>query len=252
MSENIKRLICVGGGPKSAAIAVLGYALRLSLSQKVALTIIEANAIGGNWSGNEGYTDGEFPLDTSPFKDLGFPYRSGYGKQVDHELGNFSFVQFLKDHNEYASWVSRGDIKIPHRKFAQYLRWAVARSGADIIHATVTRIETDADLVKVTLTDDAGRTEVRTAEGVVLTGPGAPKRLPIQEADDDRIFNGRNYWLNIARLYRSEGRSATSRGNRGRTDRGYDRPLSGRSQSRNPCGHHHPLWVPLRTERGTP
>lgn len=184
-------LVCLGAGPKSIAIALLAYVLRKLGKPSPRIVIYERRSVGANWAGKAGFTDGNFPLDTSPFKDLGFPYASGFGQAVDHELGHFSFIEFLKAHGEFAQWVSRGKFKVSHRRFAEYLRWVTNVIKADVRPGTVTGIDIVDRRVRVAL---GNSTQAVFADGFLLTGPGVARRLPVEGNARERVFDGRDYW----------------------------------------------------------
>jgi mycobactin lysine-N-oxygenase len=181
------------------AVALLVTVLRRLQAADIELLIVEKDSVGANWFGGAGYTDGGFPLDTSPFKDLGFPYSSGYGPLVDHQLSHYSFIDYLKDTGEFANWVNRGDFKISHRRFARYLDWVAKQVAPRIRHALLRRITPKGDRVELTL-DACGESETQLADGLVLTGPGEAKRVFVQDDDPSAIFDGRTYWLNRERF----------------------------------------------------
>jgi mycobactin lysine-N-oxygenase len=181
------------------AVALLVRVLRRFQAADIEALIVEKDSVGANWFGGAGYTDGGFPLDTSPFKDLGFPYSSGYGPLVDRRLGRYSFIEYLKDTGRFADWVNRGDLKISHRRFGRYLGWAAKLVAPRIRRALLSRITPVGDRVELTI-DACGRSETQLADGLVLTGPGEAKRVSVQDDDPNAIFDGRTYWLNRERF----------------------------------------------------
>jgi mycobactin lysine-N-oxygenase len=191
----MRKLICIGAGPKSLAVALLASVLRRSgLASELEVLIIEKETVGANWKGTSGYTDGRFLLDTSPLKDLSFPYTSGYGAEIDHELGHFSFIEFLKATGEFPDWVSRGEVKITHRQFAHYLIWVANSIDVKTKFATLQRIIPRQGKVELRFSV-SNCSEILVADGVLLTGPGAPKKVAIQDEAPGLIFDARNYWL---------------------------------------------------------
>lgn len=201
MADHV-RLIGVGAGPKNLALAALASALRAANVADVRVTIYEASVVGANWDGRHGYTDGTFPLDTSPLKDLGFPYRSGYGEQVDAELGRYSFIEYLKAGDCFSDWVNRGDPQISHARFAEYLRWAARQVDAEVVQGRVIGIGPDGATggVSVRVVRANGAVADEPADGAVVTGPGAPQLVPVQDVDPARVFNARSYWANRERV----------------------------------------------------
>jgi mycobactin lysine-N-oxygenase len=79
-------LVVIGAGPKAAAIAAKARALKKLGKGEVRVLIIESAKIGANWTGLGGHTTGQGELGTPPEKDVGFPYNSDYGSDVDKEL----------------------------------------------------------------------------------------------------------------------------------------------------------------------
>lgn len=178
------------------AIALFVYVLvRLGYCPNTRVTILERKQLAANWSGDNGCTDGEFPLDTSPFKDMGFPYESGYGKSVDRLLGEYSFVEFMKDEGQYADFISRGIYKVSHRRFAEYNWWVAKRILPEIVIGTAYRIGAEAGQMEVSYQREFGGTGVLNADGVVITGPGSDITVPGQGDCGDRAVGGRDYWL---------------------------------------------------------
>src|SRR6185503_10373368 len=76
-----KVLAVIGAGPKGVAIAVKLEALRRAGFSVPRLVLIDRQGVAANWSGGQGYTDGQMPLSTPPEKDLGFPYLPNWGKR---------------------------------------------------------------------------------------------------------------------------------------------------------------------------
>jgi mycobactin lysine-N-oxygenase len=197
------KLIGIGCGPRNIAIACLAKVIADQTGKQIDLKIIEARDVGANWDGRVGYTDGRFPLDTSPLKDLTFPGTTGYGPAVDREISRFSFIEFQKEVGQFERWVSLGLPPISHTTFAAYQRWAVQKSGVQIIFGEVKNIKVVDTRLEVTAAPASGYSmdEFKMmADGVVLSGPGEPKRVPVQDDDPDRIFDGRSYWTNRHRF----------------------------------------------------
>jgi mycobactin lysine-N-oxygenase len=196
MRSTNRELLVIGGGPKAIAIALLAFVLqRLGNYPNLRVTILERKQLAANWSGDNGCTDGEFPLDTSPFKDLGFPYQTGYGRSIDRLLGDYSFVEFLKEEGRYADFISRGNFKISHRQFAEYNWWVANRISPQIVIGTANRIRAGSSGLEVSYQGEFGGTGVLNADGVVVTGPGLEIKMPGQDNCGDRAVGGRDYWL---------------------------------------------------------
>jgi mycobactin lysine-N-oxygenase len=193
MSTPSKRFVCIGAGPRSAAVVAQASAQKNGGVSNISVCPIEAFAVGANWMGRNGFTNGHFPLDTSPFKDVQFP-GTPLGDKVNQELGSYSILEYMKSTGEYLRWVSGGTGPISHAKFAEYQRWVFSKAGVAIRQATVTRIDPIGPSVMVTYSNgnEIGST---IADGVMLSGPGDAKRLPIQDADPERISDGRTCWM---------------------------------------------------------
>lgn len=183
-------IACLGAGPKGLAIALLAHALRRCGRPSVDVVLIERATVGANWAGQAGFTDGTCALNTSPFKDLGFPYKTGFGADVDRELGQYSFVEYLKARDLFVAWVCRGSFRATHRDFSAYLRWVSTSIRADVRCDEIVQI--DPSLKRVGLTLRKGPPFF--VDGVVISGPGSPRRLPVDGAACGRVFDGRDYW----------------------------------------------------------
>ncbi len=70
------RLLLIGAGPKSIAVAAKAHVLRELGWRTPEITILERKEVAANWSGKNGFTHGLQPLGTPPEKDIGFPYES--------------------------------------------------------------------------------------------------------------------------------------------------------------------------------
>ncbi len=70
-----KSIAIVGGASKAAAIVARALAMtRMGIKGIPNIVVYEPNELGGSWSGQHGYTDGEQYLCTPPEMDFGFPY----------------------------------------------------------------------------------------------------------------------------------------------------------------------------------
>lgn len=200
-----KRIAVVGGGPKAVALAVKAKALRTLKLQDTEVVIFEQKAIGAAWEGHEGYSDGEQRLCTLAERDLGFPYKSLYGPTADTKMLNYSWQQFLASRAQaYSAWVDAGRKPPKHQTFTHYLRWALKRAGSKPVFGQVEQVQEVAGKWVVDYVDAAGAS-VRYADafdGVVMTGPGPAKPLPVVDdtghpATCARIFNGEDFWRRL-------------------------------------------------------
>jgi mycobactin lysine-N-oxygenase len=82
------RIAVIGGGPKAAALAAKAWVLRDQQIADIRVTIFEPAAIGAEWSGKCGYTDGEQRLCTIAERDVAYPYNSMLGRQVDAAMAS--------------------------------------------------------------------------------------------------------------------------------------------------------------------
>ena len=191
-----RRLIGIGCGPRNSAIGVHTHVLRQAGILDLDFRIMEADSVGSSWTGGSGYTNGDFPLDTEPLKDLTFPCTS-LGAHPDELSSRFSFISFLKTRGQaFERWVSASTPPIPHSLFAEYQQWAIERAQVEVIKATVTRIQQAGDEINVSATDSGGRELAESASGIVISGPGEPKRVSYQDHDPERIFDSKTYWRN--------------------------------------------------------
>lgn len=190
-------LAVLGAGPKGIAIAAKRAALSQTGWEVPDLLLIDREGVAANWSGAAGYTDGRQRLSTAPEKDVGFPYAHTWGadsERISHQMSRWSWQSYLVHDDGFADWVDRGRPRPTHRQWAQYLRWVASQIPVAPLLAEVDRID---------LADGRWRLAVRTptgeqldvdCDGLVLTGPGTPLRLPGQPDDHPRILDGRSFW----------------------------------------------------------
>jgi mycobactin lysine-N-oxygenase len=191
------RIAVIGGGPKAAAIAAKAAALAAAGYDAPEVVIFEAWATGAAWSGKYGYTDGEQLLCTPAERDLGYPYDPGtFGADVARRLFSvFSWHGFLSSgrrKGSYPQWVNRGRQPPVHAEFAEYVNWAIDKSGPQ----AKLQIGTVADLSyrssrgwQVRLDDGS---VFNLFDGVVVTGAGPPKREI--KGVDNRVLDGQSFW----------------------------------------------------------
>jgi mycobactin lysine-N-oxygenase len=190
-------LVVLGAGPKGLAIAAKRAALAGTGRDVPDLLVIDRQGVAANWSGGAGYTDGRQMLSTEPEKDVGFPYARTWGadsEEVSYQVGRWSWQSYLVHQDGFADWVDRGRLRPTHRQWSQYLRWVAAGIPVEPILADVDGID---------LVDGRWHLGARTlagdrvgfgCDGLVITGPGWPLRLPGQPDDHPRILDGRTFW----------------------------------------------------------
>jgi mycobactin lysine-N-oxygenase len=183
----VKSLVILGAGPKAVAVQAKAHAMRRAGLPSPDITVIDHQGVGGNWRAGGGWTDGRHQLGTSPTKDVGFPYRTriadpsgahgtGANAAVDRELQAVSWPAFLIATDRYASWVDRGHPAPPHYLWSDYLRWAAAATGMDLVNGQVTRIGRRDDDWSLAVDRTDGTTTRVTADALMLTGPGTADR----------------------------------------------------------------------------
>lgn len=129
-----RTLLVVGAGPKALAIHVKASVLRKLDRDAPNVVIIEKEKdhIGANWAGSVGYTDGKRELVTPPEKELGFPYRSRFGREVDQCMARYSWHAFQISERKLARWIHHNRPRISHADLAAYLQWVGDQTLADI------------------------------------------------------------------------------------------------------------------------
>ncbi|NDJ60549.1 MAG: lysine N(6)-hydroxylase/L-ornithine N(5)-oxygenase family protein [Chloroflexi bacterium] len=193
-ATNVPTLAVLGAGPKGIAIAAKARVLRELGLADVRVIVIEATDIAADWQGCSGWTDGAVRLGTSPEKDVGFPYRSDYGKAVDAAMTRFSWQSHLVAVDLFDDWIDRGRPQPLHRDWARYLRWAFSACAPELLRGRLTAATPHADGFALTVATDAGD-QIVHADGLVLTGPGDPITLDaIQTGPSAAILDGRNFW----------------------------------------------------------
>ncbi|MFC3125115.1 SidA/IucD/PvdA family monooxygenase [Pseudoroseomonas globiformis] len=190
------RLAIIGGGPKAVAIAAKAQILREEGLLDCEVHVFEAREIGASWTGRHGYTDGEQALCTPAEKDLGFPYAEmpGAPDAAEKMMARFSWSTF-KASRGYADWVDLGRGRSSHGEFAEYLKWAFARSGAILHHGEVTRLEEACGAWQVEWKEAAAapaETHEAIFDGVVVTGHGPARTMG---PTSPRMMDGQGIWL---------------------------------------------------------
>ena len=113
------------------------------------IVIIDKAGIGANWDGKHGFTNGLLPLDGSPEKDIGYPYKSIFGKAIDQKMQQFSWTAYLIDADHYVDWIDKGRLPPTHEEFANYLKWVALKSNLELIKAKVIKIDKNIKTWKV-------------------------------------------------------------------------------------------------------
>jgi mycobactin lysine-N-oxygenase len=196
------RLVVIGGGPKAIAIAAKARVLGELGWRVPEVVAVEGCGLAANWDGRNGYTDGKLILGTTALEDVGFPYRSDHGPAVDGAMLAYSYVAYRVECGDYAEWVDRGLPAPTHGVLGDYLRWAAEKADLFVIEAVATRVAACDGSWIVDYRGDSGTGQV-VADGLVLTGPGEPFRVPRRGSAttlDERAYDGRTFWTNTKRF----------------------------------------------------
>jgi mycobactin lysine-N-oxygenase len=192
-------LAVVGAGPKAMALVTKAKVLRDLKIGTLEVVIIEKSSTAAHWGGACGYTDGEQELGTPPEKDVGFPYRSIFGRKTGCEMLRYSWQSFLIDKGQsvYSDWIDRGRRQPVHRDWAEYLHWVRDEADAEIIQDTVVSVDLrEQGQLGVNLLQG----KPITCHGLVFTGPGRARTISDEQSDAEHIFDGRSYWQNLDRF----------------------------------------------------
>jgi mycobactin lysine-N-oxygenase len=192
-------LVVIGAGPKAAALATKARVLReLGLGEVRVVVVEGTNQVAANWRGRFGFTDGQNELCTPPEKDVGFPYNSSYGSDVDIAMLRYTWQSSLMETTTYLDWVDRGR-RLPRLEdWANYVQWALDNAEPEeIVKETV--VESVEPSGTKLLVHAKRRNTPRDfeADGVVFTGPGEPIKIKNSPNADGWIFDGKNYWKYI-------------------------------------------------------
>src|SRR5260221_8487628 len=192
--------LAVGGaGPKGIAIAARAGPVAAAGLTAPRVVLIDRGTVAGNWTGQQGYTNGLLPLSTPPEKDVGFPYPDSWGSAspaVTEAMAEYSWPRHLIGHGIYADGVDRGRLRPTHRQWSCYLREVAASAEAEVISGEVVGLEADGGQWRLEL----GQGQALRADGVVFTGAGPPITVAGQPPQHPRGFDGRSYRLAEQRL----------------------------------------------------
>ncbi len=199
----VKTIGIVGAGAKAAAIVARATVLReLHASEVPKIVVFEKEHIGASWSGGGKFSSGFLPLCTPGEKDVGFPYdetvaaRWGITKKPVSPVlyARFSWGAHLVATAQIADWIDRGRHHPAHRKWANYLAWVFKTAGQSITTAEVTSVQHNGNNWDIAYDKD-GKSSRIAVDGVVLTGPGDAKVIPVTpDVPEDRIFNAATFW----------------------------------------------------------
>jgi mycobactin lysine-N-oxygenase len=194
---NRRRLLIIGAGPKAIALACKARVLRDHGFDAPEIVVIEKHAIGANWLGKWGYTDGKQLLCTTPEKDLGFPYKSAYGLTINRSMMKYSWQAHLVDRGVYSEWIDRGRLAPAHASWVEYLKWVGKAIALPILKGEVEWIENDKKRWNIRVRTPSKTIKDIEGDGLVITGPGRPEPFPGQPIEHNRIFDGKTFWSNL-------------------------------------------------------
>ncbi|UXA68107.1 lysine N(6)-hydroxylase/L-ornithine N(5)-oxygenase family protein [Xanthomonas prunicola] len=197
---NVVKIAVIGGGPKGAALAAKAECLNAILGSKLRITIFEKHDIGANWEGKHGYTNGEQPLCTPAERDVGFPYNSAAGLEVETMMQReFSWNAFKVAQGNYRDWVGKGRAAPSHAEFSRYLKFCVNKSSAKVVRGEVFGVSSARKLWRVKYRS-SGRQDVQEGfNSVVITGHG-PQAQRFPKVNDAKVFDGVNVWTRFDSL----------------------------------------------------
>ena len=201
----MKKVIAViGAGPKGLALAVKSLVLNEFALGEYQVILIEKNQVAANWSGNEGYTNGNLKLGTPPEKDIIFPndLRTGstdVDKKIQSRLMEFSWNFYKMQSHGYSDWIDRGKPSPTHREWSKYLNWVACKikDQVKIIHAEVVSCQIKDTQWLLELKNKSQELMTLKTDGLVLTGPGATKvDFPIDQLslNQGHLYDLESFW----------------------------------------------------------
>ncbi|MBK3570654.1 SidA/IucD/PvdA family monooxygenase [Streptomyces sp. MBT62] len=168
--------------------------------------LIERSETAANWTGDYGFTDGSHSLSTPPMKDVGYPYRShvwgASGKEVDRRMLSYSWQSYLVAEQDslvdgFSDWVDRGLPSPALDEWALYLQWVAKEVGADVEFGAVEGIGVSGGKWDIGLRGIAA--PIR-GDGLVITGPGLPKKVKGQAGSTRRVVDAQHFWTHVDRI----------------------------------------------------
>lgn len=200
-------LIVIGGGPKALAIAAKRLVLAELGMAVPQVVVIDKAGVGANWSGAFGFTDGEQILGTPPEKDVGFPYDSRFtingsprNTEINRAMHRYSWASYLISSGTYGEWIDRSRPHPTHKQFQNYLKWVASQVKCEPVLGEASLLSVDGGRWKVTVKSGSRNSEV-SGQGLVITGPGVPKKtLQVTPADDPRVLDGQQFWSQLPAL----------------------------------------------------
>ncbi|WP_019927289.1 SidA/IucD/PvdA family monooxygenase [Nocardia sp. BMG111209] len=193
----MRTLTVIGAGPKAVAVAAKAHVLRSLGYAAPTVRALDHRGVGGHWLPGGGWTDGRRRLDTSPEKDIGFPYRSapadGVSAEINTRMQRFSWHSYLIEHGGYAEWVDRGRPTPRHDTWAHYLRWVARRVDLELVEAEVVSVSVSTDHRRWQLTARTTTTEEELdADTVMITGPGPATAVLVP--NQPRVLSVSTFW----------------------------------------------------------
>jgi mycobactin lysine-N-oxygenase len=197
-----KTLLVVGAGPKGLAIAAKQAVLRRLGIAAPDVVLLDRHGVAAHWSGAHGYTDGRRMLGTGPEKDIGFPYDSrawgdaARNRAVDRAMLAYSWQAYLVDTYRFATWIDRDRVRPTHGEWAAYLQWVGDQARAPVVLGELCGlgVDTEGRRWRVRYQSPGAAEREIAADGVVLTGPGRPLRVPGQPEQHPRVLDGATVW----------------------------------------------------------
>ncbi len=226
-----KKIAIVGGASKAAAMVARATVMRrLNIKGVPNIVVFEPNPLGGSWSGDHSYTDGQQILCTPPEMDFGFPYSSETGlrepaddpanlkgmaaeiaRRLQTDLSWQSYLMLTdKTGERWAEYVVRGQPHPRHREWFLYHTWVFdqdkdkdkdkdkeafthERHRVTKIYRACRSSETSWTVV---WSDEAGKERSDDFDAVVLTGTGPANRTRVEPKGVASPFmtDGYDFW----------------------------------------------------------
>lgn len=196
------RLAVIGAGAKAAALVARAAALvQANVPNAPEIIVYEADHVASAWTGQGKYSSGHLTLCTPGEKDVGFPYIEFMARPPAQLpigpllFGRFSYSAFLVSNGAISEWVDRGRDHPTHQRWAEYLKWVFAQAETEVVQARVESIGWERDKWKTSFRDKAGRFKQGKFDGVVLTGTGHARTIPIKgNVPLERILDAGTFW----------------------------------------------------------